>query len=59
MKRFLARLVLICIAVVSPPAIADHLEGVLLLAKDDIAAVARLQDAQSRHALLYFGDQLN
>lgn len=38
---------------------ADHLEGVLPLAKDDIAAVAQVKAAPDRHVLLYFGDHLN
>jgi len=43
----------------SLPAAADHLDGVVPLAKDDIAAVAQLRATPERHAMLYFGDQLN
>jgi hypothetical protein len=43
----------------SLPALADHLDGIVPLAKDDIAAVAQLKAAPDRHAMLYFGDQAN
>lgn len=38
---------------------ADHLDGVLPLAKDDLAAVAQAKTAPGKHVLLYFGDQSN
>ena len=37
----------------------DHLEGILPLAKDDIAAVAKLKSSPNRHVMLYFGDHAN
>lgn len=42
-----------------PARAADHLDGVVPLVRDDIAAVARLQGESGRHAMLYFGDHLN
>jgi hypothetical protein len=42
-----------------PARAADHLDGVVPLVRDDIAAVARLQAEPGRHAMLYFGDHLN
>jgi hypothetical protein len=38
---------------------ADHLDGIVPLAKDDIAAVSQLKATPERHAMLYFGDQAN
>jgi hypothetical protein len=42
-----------------PPAATDHLDGVVPLAKDDIAAVAQIKATPERHVMLYFGDHLN
>ena len=48
------------VAAVHLPAWAagDHLDGVVPLARDDIAAIAQAR-TQGRHVLLYFGDHLN
>ena len=46
-------------AVGTSAAAADPLEGVMQLAKDDIAAVAQLHAQPDRHVLLFFGDQMN
>jgi hypothetical protein len=43
----------------SVPAMADHLDGIVPLAKDDIAAVSQAKAAPDRHAMLYFGDHAN
>lgn len=40
-------------------AAADHLDGVLPLYPDDVAAVAAAKQQPDRHVLLYFGDHLN
>lgn len=60
MRRLLS-LFAIAFAAFSLPAAAeaDHLDGVVLLAKDDIAAIAQVKAAPARHVMLYFGDQLN
>jgi len=42
-----------------PAAAADHLDGVLPLARDDIAAVAQVRATPERHVMLYFGDHAN
>ena len=57
MKRLPTLLLLACLAM--PAAAADHLDGVLPLARDDIAAVARVRATPERHVLLYFGDHAN
>ncbi|MFA4968858.1 MAG: hypothetical protein WC540_04450 [Sulfuritalea sp.] len=59
MRRLLFRFALVLAAAFSLPAAADHLDGVVPLAKDDIAAVAQLKTMPERHVLLYFGDHLN
>jgi hypothetical protein len=59
MKR---RLFLIgaCAALISlPAAAADHLDGVVPLVKDDVAAVAQIKATPDRHVMLYFGDHAN
>lgn len=38
---------------------ADHFEGVMPLAKDDLAALAQVAKQPDRHVLLYFGDHAN
>ncbi len=60
MRRLLA-LFTIAFAAFSLPAAAeaDHLAGVVPLAKDDIAAVAQIKSPPARHVMLYFGDHLN
>jgi len=58
MKRLLY-LLLTWLALAAPAFAADHLDGVLPLARDDLAAVAQIKATPERHVLLYFGDQLN
>jgi len=60
MKHLLCLFALV-LAAFGPPAAAeaDHLDGVVPLARDDIAAVAQVKAAPARHVLLYFGDHLN
>jgi hypothetical protein len=41
------------------PAAADHLDGVIPLVQDDIAAVAKAKTMPERHVMLYFGDNAN
>jgi hypothetical protein len=43
----------------APALAADPLEGVLPLAKDDIAAVAQAKAQPGRYVMLFFGDQVN
>ncbi|KAF0163789.1 MAG: hypothetical protein FD157_2752 [Rhodocyclaceae bacterium] len=59
MKRLLSLLAIFLAAAFSLPAAADHLDGVVPLVKDDIAAVAQVKSTPERHVLLYFGDHLN
>jgi hypothetical protein len=59
MRRLLSLFAFACTAALSLPALADHLDGIVPLAKDDIAAVAQLKAMPDRHAMLYFGDQAN
>ena len=59
MKR---RLFLIgaCTALLGTPVFAaDHLDGVVPLVKDDLAAVAQIKATPERHVMLYFGDHAN
>ncbi len=58
MKRLFA-LALFVLAVLALPARADHLDGIVPLTKDDIAAVGQLKEMPDRHVLLYFGDHAN
>ncbi len=49
-----------CVALVSTHVLAtDHLDGVMLLVKDDLAAVAQIKTMPERHVMLYFGDHAN
>jgi hypothetical protein len=57
MKR-LSFLLLICWLAL-PAWATDRLDGVVPLAKDDLAAVARIKSTPERHVMLYFGDHLN
>ena len=57
MKRLPTLLLLACLAM--PAAAADHLDGVLPLVRDDIAAVAQVRATPERHVMLYFGDHAN
>jgi hypothetical protein len=41
------------------PVRADHLDGIVPLAKDDLAAVGQVKTMPDRHAMLYFGDHAN
>lgn len=59
MRRLLALFAFLCAAAFSLPAAADHLDGVLQLTTDDIAAVAKLKAMPEHHVMLYFGDHLN
>lgn len=59
MRRLLSLFVLLLAAAFSLPAAADHLDGVVPLATDDIAAVAKLKSMPGQHVMLYFGDHLN
>jgi len=58
MSRLLSLISLVA-AFSLPAAAADHLDGVVPLAKDDVAAVAQIKATPERHVLLYFGDHLN
>lgn len=61
MKRLLYLFALVLAAAFSLPAAAaaDHLDGVVPLVKDDIAAVAQVKSTPERHVMLYFGDHMN
>lgn len=59
MRRLLYLCSFLLAAAFSLPAAADRLEGVVPLAADDIAAVAKLKVMPERHVMLYFGDHLN
>lgn len=58
MKRLLF-LLLAMVALSLPAWAADHLDGVLPLYPDDVAALAAAKKQPDRHVLLYFGDHLN
>mgnify|MGYP000917382545 FL=1 len=58
MKRLLFVLAAL-LAAFALPARADHLDGIVPLAKDDLAAVSQLKAMPDRHAMLYFGDHDN
>ena len=55
MRRLLSLFAFLLAAAFSLPALADHLDGVLPLHKDDIAAVAAAKKQPDRHVMLYFG----
>lgn len=57
MKRLIALLAWALFAL--PAMAADPLDGVVPLVKDDLAAVAQVRATPERHALLFFGDQVN
>jgi hypothetical protein len=59
MRRLLALLAFLGATTFSLPALADHLDGVVPLHKDDLAAVAAVKKQPDRHVMLYFGDHLN
>jgi len=50
---------LLCCILFSLPAAAGQLEGVLPLAKDDVAAVAQVRATAEKHVMLYFGDHMS
>ena len=50
---------LICFILFSLPAAAGQLEGILPLAKDDLAAAVQVRATPEKHVLLYFGDHVN
>ena len=52
-------LAILAAACLPAAAAGDHLDGVVPLAKDDIAAVAQIKATPERHVTLYFGDHLN
>jgi hypothetical protein len=58
MKHLLSVLAFVLVTAFSLPAAADHLDGVVPLTTDDIAAVAQVKSAPDRHVMLYFGDHL-
>lgn len=55
MRRLLS-LFALGIALSLPAFAADRLDGVLTLAGDDKAALARIATTPQRHVMLYFGD---
>jgi hypothetical protein len=59
MRRLLSQFAVVLAAAFSLPAAADHLDGVVPLARDDLAAVAQVKTQPNRHVMLYFGDHLN
>jgi hypothetical protein len=59
MRHLFSLFVLALSTIFSLPAIADHLDGVVPLVKDDIAAVAQVKATPERHVMLYFGDHMN
>ena len=59
MRRLIALLAFLGAAAFSLPVAADHLDGVLPLHKDDLAAVAAATKQPDRHVMLYFGDNMN
>jgi hypothetical protein len=59
MRKLLSALLLAGGMAFGLPAAADHLDGVVPLVKDDIAAVAKVKAMPERHVMLYFGDNAN
>ena len=57
MKRLSCLLLLCWLAL--PVWATDRLDGVVPLARDDLAAVAMIKATPERHVMLYFGDHLN
>ncbi len=55
MRRLLS-LFVITAALSLPAFAADRLDGVLVLAADDKAALAQVAKTPERHVMLYFGD---
>lgn len=59
MKRLLSLFAFLLAAAFSLPAAADHLDGVLPLYPDDMAAVAAAKKQPDRHVMLYFGHHID
>jgi hypothetical protein len=59
MRRLLSLFIVLLTVLLSWPAAADHLDGVVPLFKDDVAAVAQMKAMPNRHVMLYFGDHVN
>jgi putative cell wall-binding protein len=60
MRRVLSLFVIFVTALAAfSAAAAEHLDGVVPLARDDVAALAQVRATPERHVLLYFGDQAN
>ena len=59
MRRLFSLFALVLAVTLSLPAAADHLDGVVPLAADDISAVAKVKAMPEHHVMLYFGDHLN
>jgi hypothetical protein len=59
MRHLLSLFAFVLAAAFSLPAAADHLDGVVPLVDDDIAAVAQVKAKPAHHVMLYFGDHLN
>jgi hypothetical protein len=55
MKKLLAALFLFALNAL-PVMAADRLDGVLVLAADDRAALAQVAKTPERHVMIYFGD---
>jgi hypothetical protein len=52
-------LLLLAALLLSASAHAEGLAGIVTLAADDQAALARIKATPERHVVLYFGDHLN
>ena len=59
MRKLFSALLLAAGAAIGLPAAADHLDGVVPLVKDDIAAGASVKTMPQRHVMLYFGGNDN
>ena len=59
MRHLLSLFALFITMAFSLPAAADHLDGVVPLTKDDMAATAQVRAQPERHVMLYFGDHMN
>jgi hypothetical protein len=59
MRRLLSLFIVLITTLLSWPAVADHLDGVAPLVKDDLAALAQIKTMPNRHVMLYFGDHVN
>jgi hypothetical protein len=50
---------LLSLLLLSLPASAEGLAGIVTLARDDLAALAQVKATPERHVVLYFGDHIN